>query len=255
MDFSQYSDYANYGNMAMDDTATATYTPFRVALGVSQYYKANKALKELEKTPMARYNITPEQTRSYNRAENMANVGFTGAEKAAFNQQVASSQNRAFRNALNVGGGNAARGISGALGASRLSALNNFAANDASLKRRNVAYADQVGRGLTNQRNTQTAQDIAYRMELERTLGRARSLGIENIANAMGGQALMASARNNNNATEYDFSRFFNGGAPQGNNYNQEAIPFGYTQPNNPYGGGFNSIPPSNNYYWGGFGG
>lgn len=159
----------------------------QMAYGTFQNIKANKELKKLQRTPMARYDITPEQTRSYNRAEQIANVGFTGAERNRAMQDIASSQNLAFRRAQQIGGGNAAKSITGALGASRLNAMNELAGRDAMLRRRNMAYADNVGNQLTSQRNRQTAQDIAYRMEVERNLGQAKQQGAMNVLNAISG--------------------------------------------------------------------
>lgn len=154
-------------------------------LGGYQAYSANKALKQLSKQGIPQFNITPEQTTSYNRAGEMARTGFTGSERAAVNQGLARGSNAAYRRALDLGGGSTARGIMGALGAQNLAGQNQLAGMDAGLKRRNIQYADQVGRGITDQRNRETQRAYNYRMLLEQNLGLAKKIGLENIVNSM----------------------------------------------------------------------
>lgn len=216
----------------------------QLGLGAYQAFTANKALKGLQRQAVPSYGITPEQTRSYNRAEEMSNTGFTGAERASANQGLARSGNQAYRRALTMSGGSTARGIQGALGAMNLQGQNQLATSDAMLRRRNVQYADQVGRGITDQRNRETARAYNYRMMLEQNLGTAKKVGLENIVNSM---AYIGAPKG--------FKGMFGsqggqeGMGPQGGNqYNQESPPTGYTQPNNPYQGGFN-LPPSQNLY------
>lgn len=155
--------------------------------GVFQASRAQRGLNALSKQPMPQFKITPEQTTSYNRAEELSRMGYTSGEKAALNQMLASDSNKAYRRATDIGGGSGARAIQGALGATRFNALNQLALNDAGLRRQNIRYADQVGSTLSGQRNMETQRAFNYRMELERALGAAKTQGVENIANSLGG--------------------------------------------------------------------
>lgn len=160
--------------------------------GGFQASRARRGLKALRGQAMPQFNITPEQQRSYNRAEEFAGTGYSGAERAALNQNIARGSNLAYRRATDIGGGSGARAIQGAIGASGLGAQNQLAMNDALLRRRNMQYADQVGSSLSAQRNMETSRAFNYRMELERSLGAAKTQGIENIVNAFGGAAATA---------------------------------------------------------------
>src|SRR3990167_11259813 len=160
--------------------------------GVFQASRAQKGINALSKQAMPQFNITPEQQRSYNRAEENAQTGYSGAERSALTQQLGGASNLAYRRAMNIGGGNGARAIQGALGASMLGANNQMAMNDALLKRSNVRYADQVGSSLSAQRNMETQRAMNYRLQLERALGAAKTQGVENIGNAFGSLGTMA---------------------------------------------------------------
>lgn len=166
--------------------------------GIGQTQRSKKALDELNKTPLPKYNITPEQLaaqqragQSYQRAQGLALGGYTPAEKAAYQQNLAKANNTALYNARNVGGGQSSSAINGALGSQNLNALLNFASSDAALNRQNIRYADQAGQYLdqtgqqiTNQKNLQTNIDIQRRLMQEQALGKALSEGRTNTANS-----------------------------------------------------------------------
>jgi hypothetical protein len=216
--------------------------------GAFQANRARKGLKALRNQPMPQFGITPEQTTSYNRAERLANTGFTGSERAAIGQNIAGASNLAYRRAMDIGGGSGARSIQGALNASGLNAYNRMGADDAALRRRNMQYADTVGRGITNQRNMETQRAFNYRMELERSLGAAKTQGIENIANAFGGVGAVAAYGGLDGLKGMKIPNFGRGGAsPSGSNFAQPQG--GYSAPSDPYNGGFN-LPPSDLYNW-----
>jgi hypothetical protein len=155
------------------------------ALGAIQTVGSLIMLNNLRKTPRARYEITPEMQDSYGRAQQMAQSGFTGAEQAAFQQNMAQNQNAAFQNASQMAGGGMGRAISGGLLSNRLGALNQFAGQDAALMRQNVRYADQRGDTISGQRNRQTAEDINYRNMQERAIGESLKAGTTNLASGI----------------------------------------------------------------------
>ncbi len=97
---------------------------------------------------------------------------------------INSSQNAAYHKAIDISGGQQNNAISGILKANRLGAYNQFAAQDATLHLQNQHYADQVGQGITNQRNLITGQDIQNRNRQEQAWGGALQSGLTNVASA-----------------------------------------------------------------------
>ena len=230
----------------------------KAGIGAFQSTRAARGLKALRNQAMPQFGITPEQTRSYNRAEALANTGFTGAERAGIGQNIAGASNLAYRRAMDIGGGSGARAIQGALNASNLNAYNQMGMNDALLRRKNMQYADMVGRGITDQRNRETQRAFGYRMDLERNLGAAKRQGIENIANAFGGlgavaaygglgnmRGMLGGNAGNNGASVNDVATGGGGGGYSGDMSTRT----GYRTPSSPYSGGFN-LPPSGMYNW-----
>lgn len=186
---------ANYSGVA----GAAAAVPGLI-YGIGQTQRSKKALEELNKTPLPKYTVTPEQlgaqqraNQSYQRAQGLALGGYTPAEKAAYQQNLAKANNTALYNARNVGGGQSSAAINGALGSQNLNALLNFASSDAALNRQNIRYADQAGQYLdqtgqqiTNQKNLQTNIDIQRRQMQEQALGKALGEGRTNTANSAG---------------------------------------------------------------------
>ena len=152
-----------------------------MALGAIQAYNGYQGLQNINRTPRATYSITPEQQNSYNRAEGMAGQGYTGQESANFHQGLAQSNNTAFRNAVDMSGGNLAGAIHRGINAQNVGALNTFASNDANLHRQNIRYADQQGQNISNQRNLITQNAQQRRDMLENAYGGALSSGLNNL--------------------------------------------------------------------------
>jgi hypothetical protein len=184
----------------MSRQAVSTGAAALPALGfaINQTREAKKALGDLSKKPLPQYGITPEQTAAYNRAGSAysralgsANRGFSGAETGAFNQRLASSNRTAFENSKKMAGGNLASATNAAINSQNINALLDFASRDAALQRQNMQYADslgsrldQVGQGISQQRNLGTQVDIQRRAQQEQALGQALSQGRTNTVNA-----------------------------------------------------------------------
>src|SRR3990167_9019833 len=110
--------------------------------GAIQTSKANKALRELNEQPLDNYDVSPEMQNAYSRAERMSAYGFAPEEKTQFNQQLARQNNSIARSALDMSGGNMGSAINSVLQANNTSAINQFAGQDAGLRRDNMRYAD-----------------------------------------------------------------------------------------------------------------
>jgi hypothetical protein len=156
-------------------------------LGAVQTIGSMAMMNKLRRTPRARYEITPEMQGSFDRAEGMARTGFTGGETAAFRQNLAQTQSAGMAGARQMGGG-LGRAIFGQQSAMRLGALQNFAGQDAALMRQNMRYADSRGDVLSQQRNRQTAEDIAYRNMQEQNVGRSMQSGLTNMGSFLNQQ-------------------------------------------------------------------
>jgi hypothetical protein len=139
--------------------------------------RLEKQLAELGKKPMARYTISPEVEKLYRQAvgEASAPEGFGGANINAFRQNLGRFQRGRFNQALSMSGGSGARGINAVLNAQGLDSINQFAVGDENMRRSNRLSA--LGRAGTyagqfqSMRDRNAANDINYRMMLERALG------------------------------------------------------------------------------------
>jgi len=153
------------------------------ATGAFQTYNANKRIKALGKRPS--FSITPEQDKSYKRAEREALFGFSPEETNAFQQRIARRNNTIFNRGLAIGGGGVSQAINAAVMAGELGAEMDFASQGARLRRDKIRYADQRGDVISNQRNRDTQERISYRNAVEQALGRAKSDGMLNFSEAL----------------------------------------------------------------------
>lgn len=144
-------------------------------------YKAN----QLDNQPLPLPEVTPEMRNAYNRAEGMATQGYTPQEAAAFKQNLATSNNLSYRNAVNMAGGNLAGAIGRGIQANNLGALNQFASNDASLRRSNMRYADSLASHLQSISNAKQQMLMARRGQAEQAAGGALQSGLNNVASTL----------------------------------------------------------------------
>lgn len=156
-----------------------------LASGFFQSQKAGRELKDLEKHKPAGYDITPEQQNSYDRAQQLANSGFTQDEKSAYLGNLASANNQSYNKAFAYGGNTLAGAIRSGVNYSNLGALNSLAVNDAQLHRQNIHYADQQGQQISAQRNRNTGQKLQEYHDQQVALGQAQKAGKENMLNSV----------------------------------------------------------------------
>lgn len=143
--------------------------------------KAQKQLDALNKQALPRYSVNPAVNRIYGGA--MRDVaqpqGFTGGQRAMYNQDIAQGINAQYNNARSMGGGSLSRAISGSLAGNRLNAYNQMAGQDAQLARQfqNAAYSRMLGATNTMQdiQDRNTSVDVNRRLRQEELLGNAIS--------------------------------------------------------------------------------
>lgn len=161
-------------------------------LGASQYAKSQKALKDLEGQPVPEYSQGPELTQAYQQAQAMSQRGYMSEEKAAFQQQLARTQTGQSRSALDMTGGQMGGAINSVLQANQTGAINQFAADDAGLRRENIRHAGGLAQAVQQQQNLQQQNKIQRRNMLESAYGQSSATGQENIVNAFTGAASTA---------------------------------------------------------------
>ena len=149
---------------------------------VDSYFQQRRAQRQLDalgRQALPQYAVNPAVARLYSGAlgEVARPEGYTGAERAAFQQNLARGLNTQAYNARSMGGGSMSRAISGALSGSQLGQYNQFAAQDAALARqnRNAAYSRLIGATNTMQNiaNQNIGVALNRRLRQEELLGQA----------------------------------------------------------------------------------
>jgi len=157
-------------------------TASKAAGAVGSYFQQRKAQKQLDalgRQPLPMYSVNPAVARIYSGAlgEVASPEGYTGAERNAFRQNIASGLNTQAANARSMGGGSMSRAISGVLSGNQLNQYNQFAAQDAALARqnRNAAFSRLMGAANTMQgiSNQNTGMLANRRLRQEELLGQA----------------------------------------------------------------------------------
>jgi len=154
-------------------------------LGLYQILKGNKEMSKLHKQAVPQFGETPAMAASRARAEDLAQGGFTGAEKAGFRKNIAEDINTQSRKALDIGGGSLGRVISGMGKINTMGAESRFAQQDAELHRNNIRYADTFSQKLQNIADMNIDQQLRQRMMAEQALGGAVKAGTENLTGGL----------------------------------------------------------------------
>lgn len=166
------------------DPVSAGLAGAQALFGLYQTLKGRKELKNLDKNKPEGFTITPELQKSYARAEQMAQDGYTPQEEAAFQANLQRQSNAAYNRSFAFGGNTMAGAIQAGLNFQNTAALNQFAANDASLQRQNIRYADQRGDAITQQRNRIAGQELNDYAAQQQMWGQTMQSGINNMFRA-----------------------------------------------------------------------
>ena len=167
----------------MPVTAIAVGAGLKAVQGGMAYARERKAarqLRELSKQPLPQYSATPQLQRYYQQAlqESRTPEGFTPEQRAQFQGQMGSAINARMAAARGMSGGQLGRAVRGTSIADKLTALNQFAAQDAAIARQNrMAALGRLG-GATSQMQSLANQNVGNlyqrRMMTEQALGRAQ---------------------------------------------------------------------------------
>lgn len=148
----------------------------KAAYGFFQARKASKALNDLAKQPEPEYRSAVD---IYNEADANTKSGYSPEEKAAFmgnlnrartaSQRIASDRNPNLAGVINAG-----------INYGNIGALNQFASDDASLRRQKIS---QLASGITAQSNANTSNAINLKRQKEAAYGEAYKAGVGNVMN------------------------------------------------------------------------
>lgn len=221
-------------------------------IGIGRARKADKErgrqqerLDALLKQDLPKFKRTNELGQFYSQAatEALNPQGFTGAETAAFNQNLGTLQNTQMQNAINRAGGQTGRFIGGVLNTQGINALNQFAVNDAQLARQNrMAALGRQGNAISqfqNIENQNAAAEIQRRLLTEQMLGGAIAQQKQNIDNAWKSVGDLGAL-----ATGYGLSGALGGAGGGGTNPNALKARTRFTPPTD-FGDDINYVDPT----------
>ena len=163
-----------------------------ISSGIQQN-RLQRQLRALGRQPIPQYAVNPAIARIYSGAlGDISNPqGYSGAERASFQQNIGRGLNTQAYNARSMGGGSMSRAISGVLSGNQLNQYNQFAAQDAGLARqnRNAAYSRLMGAANTMQSigNQNTSAALNRRLRQEELLGQGISSQRAYRNNLLGG--------------------------------------------------------------------
>jgi hypothetical protein len=163
-----------------------------ISSGIQQR-RAQQRLDALGRQALPQYSVNPAISRIYSGAlgDISSPQGYTGAERANFQQNIGRGLNTQAANARAMGGGSMSRAISGVLSGNQLGQYNQFAAQDAGLARqnKNAAYSRLMGAANTMQGvdNQNIGMAANRRMQQENLLGQAISSQRAYRSNLLGG--------------------------------------------------------------------
>lgn len=156
-----------------------------LGLGALQTIQGYRGLNKLQKEAMPTYGVSSQLNQAYQKAQQMANRGYTPEQEAAFKRNLAIIQNTAYRNAISQSGGNLAQAVNAGLQSQNIGALNQFAADDAAKRQQNIQYADSFAPRFQNIQDENTRNALNYRIMREQALGNAISQGQTNLATGL----------------------------------------------------------------------
>jgi hypothetical protein len=150
-------------------------------LAAPQMVLGFKQMKALSKVPRPNYEVSKELQASYDRAETMAQRGFTPEEEAA----ARATQSGAFAGQIRGGIARTGGSMAGALNVIAGSSQNDFnlgfASRSAGLRRQNIQYADQLMGKIDRVRMMRQELDIQRRQAQEDAAANLFNTGMANL--------------------------------------------------------------------------
>lgn len=169
------------GNSALP-IGTALGGAAQLAYGL---YLANK----MKKMQDPRFTPNESFSRGLAEAQNRRNMGFTGDEQAAYEQQIGDMNRSQYSRAINLAGGNMAQTMLGILSGQESKARNQFALQDATLRRQNQQYADTYAARMQEMDNMNTQRAMSQYDAMRAAASQSIQSGIGNMGSALNAAA------------------------------------------------------------------
>lgn len=150
-------------------------------LAAPQMVLGFKQMKELSKTPRPTYTVSKELQASYDRAERMAQRGFTPEEEAAARSAQSGALAGQIRGGIARTGGSMAGALNVIAGSSQNDYNLRFLSENARQKRANIQYADQVMGKIDRVRMMAQELDIQRRQAQEDAASNLYNTGMQNL--------------------------------------------------------------------------
>lgn len=144
----------------MGETDSNGFPIGSAAVGLYELIKGRQEEKRLNKMGRPNFDVDPALAGWVSEAYGRRNQGFTPAETAAFNNQMANATASNYYKANNTSGGSLSQTIMAILSGQEQAARTQFAMKNADLARNNFNIAGNAVGTLQNQINRSTEQDI-----------------------------------------------------------------------------------------------
>lgn len=127
------------------------------------------------------YTMSPDMKAILDQSRQMAKQGFTGAEQAAYESQIARQGATASQRAADISGGGMAQAVSGTLGAAQFGAANQMALQGAGLMRQNIGRYREIAGLQQNILDRNTQQKIQENLSRQQAFGQALQSGLSQL--------------------------------------------------------------------------
>lgn len=132
---------------------TAAITAIQLPFAIKAYIDAKKAI-------LPQYGLTDEMKHSIYEGNQLRNVGFTGSERAGYEQGLIQDRDAMYRKAVEMSGGSMAQAILSILNSHNVDTRNKLAGMDATLRRQNIAQSNALNAQGQDISNTNTALNV-----------------------------------------------------------------------------------------------
>ena len=145
--------------------------------------EAQRGLEELQKNPIKPYSVSgvAQQLGTQAIGEMGSPMGYTGAERNVFKNQLANKFNTAYNRSINLSGGVGSRAALGILSAANLGAASDFAAREAALREQRRQSAIAGVRSYAGQVQAVDNANVQANMMAQRDLNAAICAQRDNI--------------------------------------------------------------------------
>jgi hypothetical protein len=154
-------------------------------LGVPQAVIGFKQMKQLSKVPMPEYSVSPELQAAYNRADAMANQGFSPAERANMFQAQAGSMASQTRAGLARTGGSMSAALQVIGGMNQNQFLLGYGDADAKRRLDNAKFAYKAAQDVDKVRMMNQELRISRDQQKRLSASNLANMGIQNLASGM----------------------------------------------------------------------